>query len=458
MTSRCIPVIVGVVTFLILPMSSRVHAQQPSPTPDAAVHLSLAAAVDMALAHNHKVQLARLSVRDNQEQKRIAQSHYYPVLKDESEVHYITELEGIVLPEGALSHGTAAGPVPAQTVRIDQGASASYTSITELAQPLTQMFRIRAGVRAADADLASSRIEAGDTTNAIALQVHQLYYSYLIEQLEVSAAQDAAAAASTTETENQQGLQEGRLLADAELASRATLLEDQRSVLVAKLNLDDLTLQLDDVLGLAMGTRLQLDPDALGNSPQLPSRDDAFTAVLRQNPSVLAAQQSVEKARAGVAAAHDAYIPDVTGFARYDYQSGLPFLEHNFGSFGANVSYTLFDGGAREASIRDANVKLSMAQTQLAQTQDDARVEISAAYDKMQTLVELVKVSSLTLEAREETLRVQTQRAGVEAELASGIAGARAQTTSAKASVLEAKLNLYLAQNNILKLLGQLPR
>jgi outer membrane protein TolC len=253
-------------------------------------------------------------------------------------------------------------------------------------------------------------------------------------------------------------LQEGRLLADAELASRATLLEDQRSVLVAKLNLDDLTLQLDDVLGLAMGTRLQLDPDALGNSPQLPSRDDAFTAVLRQNPSVLAAQQSVEKARAGVAAAHDAYIPDVTGFARYDYQSGLPFLEHNFGSFGANVSYTLFDGGAREASIRDANVKLSMAQTQLAQAQDDARVEISAAYDKMQTLVELVKVSSLTLEAREETLRVQTQRAGVEAELASGIAGARAQTTSAKASVLEAKLNLYLAQNNILKLLGQLPR
>ncbi len=443
---------------MLLAPASLVRGQQESSAAGAPVHLTLPAAVEMALAHNHKLELARLSVRDSEEQKRVAQSHFYPVLKNDSAVHHITELEGIVLPTGALSHGTSAGPIPAATLRIDQGASTSYTSGTELAQPLTQLFRIDAGVKAADAELAISRIQADDAGNAIALQVHQLYYNYLIEQLQAVAAQDDADAAATAETENQQALQEGKLLADAELTSRATLLDKQRSVLVSKLDLDEMALQLDDVLGLPMGTKLVLDPDSLGDSPTLPTRAEAIKEMLEKNPSVLAARQSVDKARAGLAAAHDAYIPDVSGFARYSYQSGLPFFEHNFGIFGASFSYDLFDGGAREANVRDAKVKLSMAETQLAQAQDDARIQLSAAYDKVELLEELVKVASLTLEAHQESLRIQSERAGTEAELPSGVANARAAVTTAKASVLEAKLDLYLAQNNILTLLGERPQ
>jgi outer membrane protein TolC len=180
--------------------------------------------------------------------------------------------------------------------------------------------------------------------------------------------------------------------------------------------------------------------------------------MLAKNSSVLAAQQSVEKARAGLAAAHDAYIPDITGFAHYSYQSGLPFLVHNFGIFGASLSYNLFDGGAREANVRDAKVKLSMAETQLVQTEDDTRVQLSAAYDKVEQVEQLVKVANLALEAREETFRIQTQRAGAEAQLASGVANARAQVTTAKADVLQARLGLYLAQNNILTILGERPQ
>jgi outer membrane protein TolC len=458
MTSNRSPISAAVFAILVLLLPSLVRAQQEPPAPDAPVHLTLPSAVDMALAHNHKVQLARLAVRDSEEQKRVAESHFYPVLKNDSAVHHITELEGVVLPAGALSHGTSAGPIPAETVRIDQGASTGYTSGTELAQPLTQLFRIHAGVKAADADLATSRIQADDTGNAIALEVHQLYYNYLIEQLQGTAAQDSLNAAATAETENQQGLQEGRLLADAELTSRANLLDQQRAVLDSKLKLDELTLQLDDVLGLPMGTKVLLDPDSLGDAPALPSREEADAAILQKNPSVLAARQSVDKARAGLDAAHDAYIPDITGFANYSYQSGLPFLVHNFGVFGASVSYNLFDGGAREANVRDAKVKLSMAEAQLAQAENDARIQVSTAYDQVKLLEELLKVADLTLEAREESLRVQTQRAGVQAELASGVANVRAATTAARAAVLEEKLELYLAQNNILKLLGAQPR
>ncbi|MGA8161326.1 MAG: TolC family protein [Acidobacteriaceae bacterium] len=453
-----VPVFGFVFAFLVLLWPSPARAQQEPPPPGAPVPLTLPSAVDLALAHSHKVRLAYLSVRDSEEQKRIAESHFYPILKNDSAVHHITALQGVVLPAGALGHGTSAGLIPADTVRIDQGASTSYTSGTELAQPLTQLFRIHAGVTAADADLAASRLQAEDTANAIALEVHQLYYNYLIEQLQGAAAQDGLNAAAAAETENQQGVQEGKLLSASELASRANWLDQQRAVLDSKLKLDDLTLQLDDVLGLPMGTRVVLDPDALGDSPALPSRAEGIAQLMQQNPSVLAAQKEVDKARAGLHAAHDAYIPDITGFAHYSYQSGLPFLEHNFGVFGASFSYNLFDGGAREANVHDARVKLSMAQEQLAQTEDDARIQISAAYDKVELLEELLKVANQTLQAREENERIEAQRARVQAELASGVAAAHAAATAARASVLEARLDLYLAQNNILTLLGKQPR
>lgn len=464
MTRHSIPIGLAVFALLLAPAKvvlvspPEARAQQVSPVESTPMYLTLPAAIDLAMAHNHKLEMARLSVRDQQEQKRVAQSHFYPLVRNESAALHITELQGVVIPAGALSLGTSAGPIPAETVRIDQGAVTTYTSGTGLDQPLTQMFKIHAGVKAANADLQSARIQANDSENSIALEVHQLYYNYLIEQLRGSAAQDAESAATTAEEENKRALQDGKLLADAEIGSRANLLDQQRAVLESRLNLDDLTLQLDDVLGLPMGTEFILDADSVGDAPSLPSREEAIAEVLAKNPGVLAAQQSVEKARAGLAAAHDAYIPNITGIARYSYQSGVPFLVHNFGTFGASFTYDLFDGGAREANVHDAKVKLSMAQAQLAQAEDDARIQISASYDKAEELEQLLKVASMTLEAREESFRIESQRAEVQAELASGVANTRAAVTAAKGNVLEAKLGLYLAQNDVLRLLGERPR
>ena len=455
--ARALPLALATVFLFDLPPG--LDAQQPAPAAiGSPVHLTLPAAIDMAIAHNHKLELARLSVHDSEEQKRIAQSHFYPVIKNESATLHITALEGVVIPAGAFSHGTSIGSIPAETLHIDQGASTTYTSGTGLDQPLTQMFKIRAGVKAADADLQTAKIQASDAENAIALAVHQLYYGYLIEQLNGSTAEDAVKASTVSEEENQKGVQEGRLLTDVELGSRADLLDKQRAVLISKLNMDDLTLQLDNVLGLPLGTKLALDADALGDLPILPSRSEAVQKVLEKSPAVLTAKQTIEKAKAGVSAARDAYIPNITGMARYSYQSGLPFFQHNFGTFGATFTYDFFDGGAREASLRDARIKLTMAETQLAQIENDVQVEISAAYDKVEQLQELVKVSQLMLETREESYRIHTQRADVNAELASGVAEAHAATTAAKRNVLSSRLNLYLAQDDIKRLLGDTPR
>jgi outer membrane protein TolC len=419
--------------------------------------LTLSRAVELAMQNNRRLKLARLSVEDSETKRTIVRSNYYPHIKNESTVLHVTELEGIDIPAGAFGSSAATGLIPGNSLRIGQGSVNTYTSGTGLIQPLTQMFRIHAGDRAAAADVRSAQIDETDAENSISLLVHQMYFNILTAQAHLEATKRSATAASVSESENTRAVAEGRSLDVAALQAHAAYLDQQQSVLTQQLTIDDVTLQFDDVLGLPLGTRLILDGDSLGAAPTLPSRSEAIAAVTASNSKVLAARQTVEKAKAGVAAAHDAYIPDISGLARYSYQSGIPFLAHNFGTFGGVFSYDLFDGGERGAKLKQSKIELQMAETQLQQTEANIAIEISAAYDKTEQLQQLIAVVNEALKARVEAARVSAQRVAQNEDLASSTAKADAAVYDTKASLLETQLGLFLAQSNIQQILGQRP-
>jgi outer membrane protein TolC len=421
------------------------------------VSLTLPKAVEMAMQNNRRLKLAHLAVADSEVKRTIARSNYYPHISNQSTVLHLTELEGVEIPAGAFGNSAATGLIPGNSLRIGQGALSAYTSGIGLVQPLTQMFKTHAGDRAAAADVRSAQIDETDAENSISLLVHQMYFNILTAQAHLEAMKQAASAASVSESESTRAVAEGKSLDVAVLQAHAAYLDQQQSVLTQQLAIDDAMLQFDDVLGLPLGTRLIFDGDSLGPSPILPSRSDAVAAVTASNPKVLAAREAVEKAKAGVSAAHDAYIPDISGLARYSYQSGVPFLVHNFGTFGGIVSYDLFDGGAREAKLKHAKIELQMAETQLQQTESDVAIQISAAYDKTKQLQQLVSVVNEALKTRIEAARVSAQRVTQNAELASSSAKDDAAVYYTKASLLDARLGLFLAQNKIQQMLGQRP-
>jgi outer membrane protein TolC len=459
-TRRCCFVfILALQAFLMLIPSITAQEAPPASTVDQRplIALTLPRAVEIAMQHNRHLALAQLATAESREKRTIAQSHFYPQISNQSAALYLTDLEGIVIPAGAFGNFASTGLVPGQTIRLSQGAQTAYTSGTGLVQPLTQYFKIRAGERAAEADVRTAEIDEKDAENSISLLVHKLYFDILTAQAHLSADEESVKAATTNEQESARDVAEGRALDVALLESHADLLDQEESALTVQLSIDDLTLQLDDALGLPLGTRLALDPDALGDPPKVPSRSDAIATIKEHNPKVLAARQSVEKAKAGVSAARDAYIPDVSGSARYSYQSGVPFLVHNFGTFGGRVSYDLFDGGAREAELKEAKIQLAMAETQLQQTESDVSIEVASVYDKVEQLQKLVAVASEALKTRVEAARISNQRLEQNAELPSTVAKNHAAAYAAKASMLDAQFGLFLAEHNIQQLLGQRP-
>ena len=130
----------------------------------------------------------------------------------------------------------------------------SYTSGTQLEQPFTQMFKIREANRAATADLNTAKVQVNQTQDAIALKVRQLYYGILVAQLKQQAAAEQVAASQVKLQESVDEVKRGEALDVAVLESNASALDAKQTALVQRLQIHDLTLNLNDLLGLPLNT------------------------------------------------------------------------------------------------------------------------------------------------------------------------------------------------------------
>jgi outer membrane protein TolC len=428
------------------------RAQDNAPLP-----LTLSQAIDLALKQNRSLKLAQLAVVDSENKKEIARAAYFPHVKNESSVLHLTELAGVQIPAGAFGVPPATGAIPPQTLFLDQGSLTTYTSGTGLTQPFTQMFKIHESNRAATADINTAKIQVDQAQNEVALTVRQLYYGILIAQLRQQAAVEEVAASQVKAQESADAVGRGSALDIVALESHAAVLEAKQASLTRDLQIHDLMLTLDDLLGLPLKTQLQL-VDTEAASTAIPSREECIQIAREHSPEIRSAEQQVLKAKAGLAAAKDAYIPDVTGLARYSYQSGIPFLVHNFGTFGFTLSYDLFDGGKRIAEVKDSRTLLSEAELNLVKVEEEVTVQVEKAYDKVDQLQDMVGVAEEALKVRAEAARLADRQFEQNAALASTRAETHAKSLSAKASSLEVHLGLSLAQGDLTKTIGQLPR
>jgi outer membrane protein TolC len=440
-------------TLLGLMLNQSAVAQQ-----DAPMHLTLDQAIDLALKQNHSIHLRSLSVDQMRSKKDEDRSNYLPQITASGSVLHLTELEGVRIPAGALGNFPATGPIPSTPLTIDQGSLTGYTGGVGLEQPLTQLFRIHQANIAAKQDVLVAQTQLDQTQDAIALQVRQLYYNILINQQKLQAAQEQLAAARIKGDESRSDVQRGNALEIATLQSDASILQAQQQSLTLKLQGEDLRRQLADLLGLSVRTRFDLDRATTAQNIDVPSREEAVQLALDQNQDLRAARQTLEKAKAGLAAAKDNYIPNVTALSRYSYQSGIPFLVHNFGTFGFTLSYDLFDGGRREAQVREARTQVRSAEVAIDKLQSEIEVQIQATYDRIDEVKQMVEVAEQAVKVRTEAARLSDRQFEQTAALNSSRSQAHADLSNATASLLEANMGLSLAEADLKRTIGQMPR
>jgi outer membrane protein TolC len=420
-------------------------------------HITLQEAVQLALKHNHLVRITALQVEEKQHAKDVARSSYFPNVRNESRVFNVTDSQFIELPAGSL--GTAAGtPIPERSVILNQGGHTFVTSGTGLVQPLTQLFtKVKPANDAARADLNAARANAHETENAVALKVHQLYYRVLIAQLHRGATQARIKAAQDLQSERVQQVKYGSALDEELIESRAQSLQAKQELLSTEMQLSDLTLQLDDAIGLPLATELELDPGILEVHDTC-EREECIKTALQSHPEIVAAREELRKASAGVQLSKAEYVPDVAAFARYSYQNNVPFLARNFGTFGVQLTYDLFDGGRRRAALQESDAKVAQAKENLARVTEEVELRLQVAYNKLQRTREMVKVSEELVSLRAESSRVSAQQLEKGAALGSQADHAVAQELDARTLLLQSQLDYIQAHDEIIQAMGLTPQ
>lgn len=449
MTTR--PLLAGAVLFL-----GQVCALGQLADSTASRTINLHQAVELALRHNHVVRIASLHVEEEQHAKEVARSAYLPLLRNDSTFVHVTDTQTIGIPEGSLGVvGTSR--IPAQTLVLNQGGKTFQASGTGLVQPLTQLFKIKAGNDVARAEVEESRGKARGIENDVALKVRQLYYRILVVQSQHRAIEAKIRAVEDLKSERVEQVKYGSTLEADLIESRAQALQAKQELLTSELQLSDLRMQFNDVVGLPIKDEVALDPEVPAPTGSC-QREECIKLALDSHPELTEARAVVEKASAGVRAAKREYIPDVEAFARYSYQNNVPFLARNFGTFGIHFSYDLFDGGKKKATLRERDAQLAQARENLARISDEVELRVQTAYNKLERTRQMVAVSRELLATRAEARRVSAQQLDQGTYLRSQAEIAAAQEFEAGTLLLQSQLEYAQAQDELTQAIGQTAR
>lgn len=420
-------------------------------------HITLQEAVELALKHNHDIRIAGYTVDEKQHAKEVAKSYYFPSIRNDSSFIHLTNTQLIEIPAGEL--GVVAGTrIPAVTTIINQGALDITASNTTLTQPLTNLMKIKPQNDMAQAELKASREKARLTGNDVALQVDQVYYKILITQAHRSATEARIKASQAQESERIQQVKLGSVLQQDLIESRAQRLDAQQELLTTDLQLADLTLKLNDLIGLPLSTALDLDPSFM-EFREICRREECVATAMASHPEIRAARAEVEKAEAAVHLANvDIWVPDLEAFATYTYANNVPFLARNFGSFGVRFGYDVFESGRKRGVLHEREAQLSHAKENLAKVTDEVKLAVETAYNKLDRTQQLLKVSEEVLALRTESSRVMQEDLVHGAALSSQADLAVAQTFDAKTQLLQSQLDYTQAHDELIHAIGQTPK
>jgi outer membrane protein TolC len=243
---------------LVFSMSASAAFAQQSETPSAR-RITLPEAIAMALARNHAIRLAQLSVDEKDSAQEAAKSGYFPQVRNETTLVHLSDTQLVVIPAGGLGV-VGVTPVPSQTIILIQGGVSAVTNGTGIVQPLTQLFKVRAANDVARAEADAARGKAHAVEDDTALRVHQVYYRILITDVRRRAVLAKIQASEFLQRERIQQVRYGSALEADVIDSRTHALQARQELLTTELHRSDLQMQLNDVTGLPLTTPLLLNP------------------------------------------------------------------------------------------------------------------------------------------------------------------------------------------------------
>lgn len=359
---------------------------QASADTDRPRHLTLAQAKQQASrAISPLNRLGQLSLEAARQHRLAVQADYFPKVSGTFwNLHFNKFMGQVLTTQGRILGTPLTRGVPLV------GENQTFVAAT-VAQPVTPLLKIHQAVILARADERIARAKAGMSVSETSGTVEKAYFELLIVQRKEAIAEaharkaqmsPAMIASTAPMAVNLDKYEIERMEASKELAEASTKLEEATS-------------SFNELLGWAPGTKLELEPP----SPLVEDRtfQEVADQAVATNPEVVEAEQNLVKAHAASKLAKLAYVPDVVGMWGYAYNNNvIPVLPGDFSFVGVMASYTVFDFGKREHTIKERDAQVGMAEAALQLTKAKVAAGIKQTYFE---LVRSRQVSEMTQQA-----------------------------------------------------------
>jgi outer membrane protein TolC len=415
--------------------------------------ITLEEAVALATRQNSIVKLAHLKEKEMKARVGEARANYFPVLSNESEAAHLRSIEQMEIPMGALGVYTVPGPVPGTNTSLPLGHHDFLLSTTTAAQPITQWFKIHAGVNVAKADLGIAHDDARRAENEVALKMKQLYYGLLSAERRKQAAELRIEAGEERLGEARNGVEAGAVLELKVLEDEAQIAEARHALGSLEDAISDMKVEFNDLTGLPLDTEVELvtpEPEATDITA-----GELETDALARNPEVAAAEQTLKKARAGLSAAHAEYIPEIGAFAQYIHQDGVPLLTENNGLVGLKMNWTLLELGKRSGQVHERLAQVAEDEENLRHVENRVRVDIEKEVRKVRRAETGLEAARESVAARTEMSRITANQVQANIVNPSALKEANAQLAEAEAGLFQAEMERSSARAELERTMGR---
>jgi multidrug efflux pump subunit AcrB len=417
--------------------------------------ITLDEAVALATKQSSTAKLAHLKAKEMDARVTEARANYFPVLSNESTAVHLRNIEHMEIPMGAFGVYQIPGtfPIPGKNVSLPLGHHSLLLTTTTAAQPLTQLFKIHAGVNVARAEAGIAHDDERRATNEITLKMKQLYYGLLTAERRKQAAELRIAAGEERLGEARHGVEAGAVLELKVLEGQEQIAEARHALGSLEDTISDLKVEFNDLTGLSLDSEVELVP------PEPETTDttagDLETEALAHNPQVDAAEQTLKKARAGLSAAHAEYIPEIGAFGQFVHQDGAPLLTENNGLVGFKMNWTMLEFGRRSGQVRERKAQVAEAQENLKQVENRVRVEIEKEVRKVRRAETGLKAAQESVAARAEMRRITANQVEANTANPSALKEAEGQLAEAEALLFQAEMERSTARAELERTVGR---
>jgi outer membrane protein TolC len=412
---------------------------QAAPAPSAPSTLTLEDALRLTAERNYDIKAAAARLRQAEQQVWKAWSGYLPnVGASGTWLHNQYEA---VLPAGSLGAGS-----PEITILAKDQLSGQIDVTQSLFSPALA-FGIQAASRGSDV----AELNTANFRRNVLFVTAQAYYAVASLRQAVQTAERLLEIQQRQEKDAKVRHQAGTIAKVALLRAEIDRARAEQDLIRVRNSYQSARIGLATLFDGAPDFEVVDPPD-----PTLPpDLRQLEVAALRDRFDVKAARRSVDAARSARNAVVGRYFPNLAAFGRWQIQNVAGFTgQDSQWSAGLALQWPIFEGGFREASLREANARIEEAEANVAGTETRVRADVQ------QAILDLESARANAQKAKEQRdLAAENQRL-VDVSFRAGAAtaveqaDATAQLRTAEIAQQTEALNAQLAAIRLLQVAG----